>query len=137
MAKRLGKITCRSDRVNDPNISFMRLYIKVFPAGKIVLGGNLASPARGALNNYFVIAKAQEPQLNQTASLDNSNMAKESFGNDKEHPQEKTVTLKIYPNIITGNKMSIEGTNFPVNELVTFTVIDATGKRMESLNDKD
>ncbi len=76
--------------------------------------------------------KQEEPQLNQTASLDNSSMAKESFGNDKEHPQEKTLTLKVYPNPITGNNISIEGTNFPGNELVTFTVIDAAGKRMES-----
>ena len=43
--------------VNDSKISFMNLYSKNFPAGTVTLGGNLQSPAAGAQNNYFVVAK--------------------------------------------------------------------------------
>ncbi|PKV62778.1 malectin domain-containing carbohydrate-binding protein [Pontibacter ramchanderi] len=48
-----------SDRIgfNDPKISHMDLYSKTFPAGKVSLGGNLASPASGSQTNYFVVAK--------------------------------------------------------------------------------
>ncbi len=45
--------------VDDPNISSLVLYSKTYPAGKVTLGGNLASPAAGALNQYCVVAKAQ------------------------------------------------------------------------------
>ncbi|MHA6249030.1 malectin domain-containing carbohydrate-binding protein [Pontibacter sp. CAU 1760] len=45
-------------RVNDSKVGNMDLYSKVFPAGQVVLGGNLASPASGSSTNYFVIAKA-------------------------------------------------------------------------------
>ncbi len=45
--------------INDPNISNLVLYSKNFVAGKVTLGGNLASPAAGALNMYLVIALAQ------------------------------------------------------------------------------
>ncbi|MCJ8164434.1 putative Ig domain-containing protein [Pontibacter sp. E15-1] len=44
--------------VDDPKISHMELYSKAFPAGAVSLGGNLQSPAVGAQNNYFVLAKA-------------------------------------------------------------------------------
>lgn len=45
--------------VDDPNISSLVLYSKTYPAGKVTLGGNLASPAASALNQYCVVAKAQ------------------------------------------------------------------------------
>ena len=43
--------------VDDSQISNMNLYSKTFAAGKVTLGGNKASPAAGAQNNYLVIAK--------------------------------------------------------------------------------
>jgi hypothetical protein len=54
--------------VNDPAISYMSLYSKTFAAGTVSLGGNLQSPAAGAQNNYFVIAK-------QTTSTGEDNIA--------------------------------------------------------------
>ncbi|MFT2011396.1 malectin domain-containing carbohydrate-binding protein [Pontibacter sp. 13R65] len=45
--------------VNDPKIRHMNLYSKSFSAGTVSLGGNMASPAAGAENNYFVIAKGE------------------------------------------------------------------------------
>lgn len=35
----------------------LKVYKKIFPAGSITLGGNLAAPANGALDNYVVIIK--------------------------------------------------------------------------------
>jgi uncharacterized repeat protein (TIGR02543 family) len=46
--------------VNDSKISYMTLYSKSFAAGTVSLGGNMQSPAAGAQNNYFVMAKAAE-----------------------------------------------------------------------------
>jgi uncharacterized repeat protein (TIGR02543 family) len=43
--------------VNDSKISYMNLYSKSFAAGTVTLGGNMQSPAAGAQNNYFVMAK--------------------------------------------------------------------------------
>ncbi|WP_162054270.1 InlB B-repeat-containing protein [Pontibacter pamirensis] len=48
--------------VDDAKIGYMELYSKTFPAGTVTLGGNLQSPAAGAQNNYFVIAKAEQDQ---------------------------------------------------------------------------
>ncbi|WP_345156543.1 InlB B-repeat-containing protein [Pontibacter saemangeumensis] len=44
--------------VDDSKISYMDIYSKSFQAGTVTLGGNMQSPASGAQNNYFVIAKA-------------------------------------------------------------------------------
>ncbi|MEO6499825.1 MAG: choice-of-anchor D domain-containing protein, partial [Mucilaginibacter sp.] len=49
--------------INDPKINGLTIYSKSFAAGKVTLGGNLASPAAGALNNYFVAALAQTSQF--------------------------------------------------------------------------
>ncbi|KAA6439820.1 T9SS type A sorting domain-containing protein [Dyadobacter flavalbus] len=40
----------------DPGTSYLNVYTKVFPAGTVTLGGNLAAPAAGALTNYLVAA---------------------------------------------------------------------------------
>jgi hypothetical protein len=41
-------------KTNDPGTSYLHVYSKTFPAGTITLGGNLASPAKGALTHYLV-----------------------------------------------------------------------------------
>jgi hypothetical protein len=38
----------------DPGTSRLNIYSKTFPAGTVTLGGNLASPAKGALTHYLV-----------------------------------------------------------------------------------
>jgi glucose/arabinose dehydrogenase len=53
---------------NDPKISYLLLYRKVYPAGSISLGGTLASPAVGALNTYIVAAQPILYSLNVSAS---------------------------------------------------------------------
>lgn len=43
--------------ISDPKITSMEVYYKTFPAGSVVLGGNLVAPAAGAQNNYFIVVK--------------------------------------------------------------------------------
>ncbi|GGB94921.1 hypothetical protein GCM10011325_22870 [Dyadobacter sediminis] len=45
----------------DPGTSYLHVYSKVFPAGTVSLGGNLAAPAAGALTNYLVAALPSRP----------------------------------------------------------------------------
>ncbi|RDC63769.1 InlB B-repeat-containing protein [Adhaeribacter pallidiroseus] len=48
-----------SDKIglNDPRIDHLVLYRKVFPAGQVKIGGNLASPAKGSKNTYVVVVQ--------------------------------------------------------------------------------
>jgi hypothetical protein len=43
--------------VSGDSMGYFKLYRKAYPAGKVVLGGNLASGAKGARTNYIVIIK--------------------------------------------------------------------------------
>ncbi|MEO6327656.1 MAG: kelch repeat-containing protein [Ginsengibacter sp.] len=56
--------------INDPKITYLELYSKNYTKGTVSLGGNLQSPAAGALNNYFVIVVPQTApiQYNLTVS---------------------------------------------------------------------
>ncbi|MDQ4139425.1 MAG: Ig-like domain-containing protein [Bacteroidota bacterium] len=49
--------TSESIGLNDPRIDRLHLYSKVFPAGPVILGGNLARPAEGSKNMYIVIVR--------------------------------------------------------------------------------
>jgi len=46
--------------VNDDDASPLQLYKKAFPAGHVVLGGNMAPPAAGANTNYIVLLTVAE-----------------------------------------------------------------------------
>ena len=61
--------------INDPGTSYMVLYSKSYLAGKVTLGGNLASPAAGAQSQYCVIAKAQQAQSRIVATPDQGTKA--------------------------------------------------------------
>ena len=43
--------------IDDPKVASFNLYSKNYPTGDVTLGGNLASPAKGALCQYIVLAK--------------------------------------------------------------------------------
>jgi hypothetical protein len=61
--------------INEPAFSAFILYSKDFSAGQVTLGGNLASPAAGAISEYIVIAvqKDASESLSKTpASLKNN-----------------------------------------------------------------
>ncbi len=58
--------------VNDSKINNMELYSKQFAAGNVSLGGNMASPAAGALTGYFVVIKEQATQSNYSLNVSTS-----------------------------------------------------------------
>ncbi|WP_161890526.1 malectin domain-containing carbohydrate-binding protein [Pontibacter russatus] len=82
--------------VNDSKISYMNIYSKSFPAGAVSLGGNKQSPAAGAENNYFVIAKAATTNQNQ-APVANAG-------------QDKTITLPQDNVTLDGSGTDTDGT---------------------------
>ncbi|WP_187264806.1 PKD domain-containing protein, partial [Pontibacter beigongshangensis] len=82
--------------VNDSKISYMELYSKSFSAGTVSLGGNLASPAVGAQNNFFVIAKGSTTTSNQPPVAD--------AGPDK------TITLPTSTVTLEGSGTDVDGT---------------------------
>ncbi len=45
-------------KINDPDVSSLIVYSKAYAAGSVSLGGNMVSPAVGALTNYIVLAVA-------------------------------------------------------------------------------
>lgn len=106
--------------VNDSKISYMTLYSKSFAAGTVSLGGNLASPAQGAENNYFVVV--QVPATSAIAASQAKNT--QTFG--KEQPG--GVQLKAYPNPNAGDKVYITLENLAGGEAVTVSVQDVLGR---------
>jgi N-acetylneuraminic acid mutarotase len=56
--------------VNDPKITSFNLYSKNFDPGKVILGGNLATPAAGALCQYIVLATPVNTVLAKTTPSD-------------------------------------------------------------------
>jgi uncharacterized repeat protein (TIGR02543 family) len=82
--------------INDPKVSFMDIYCKNFAAGNVTFGGNLASPAAGALNNYFVVALSQSSQFNLTTSLSGSGSVTKN-PNLATYPNGINVTLTAAP----------------------------------------
>ena len=49
-----GSWSSNSDIVDTTDVE-RRVYFKSFPAGRVVLGGNMRSPAAGARSNYNVV----------------------------------------------------------------------------------
>ena len=118
---------------NDVDISYMMLFSKAFPAGKVSLGGNLASPAVGSRSNYFVIASPQ--QLQRGTSSGNSDAIAANI--DKpfiENSKNENRNFKVFPNPAHGGKIFIEANDFSKKEIVTVTIQDALGKIIQSID---
>ncbi|WP_347160003.1 T9SS type A sorting domain-containing protein, partial [Pontibacter chitinilyticus] len=105
--------------VDDSKISSMVLYSKSFPAGKVTLGGNMASPAAGAETNYLTMAVAAGQALVATQPL--------SATATQQHLRQQP-DLQVFPNPVKGGKLNIGITNFPGNEVVQLSVYDVAGR---------
>jgi uncharacterized repeat protein (TIGR02543 family) len=119
-----------SDRlgVNDPNISFLNLYSKTYAAGTVILGGNLASPATGALSNYIVLIKAV-PEISATALRLSQAGSVAGKGENKE----QSLQLEVFPNPAQPNKnINVMVENFGCQEKVTVTLQDMVGRVIAS-----
>lgn len=116
--------------VNDSKISYMLVYSKAFSAGTISLGGNLADPAAGALNNYFVALLPQNTQSVQQRSMVNnqSNFESNPFKASSSFKESDFRDVKIYPNPNNGNDIIITSAGFKKHEVVTVKILDGVGK---------
>jgi len=111
--------------INDPKISYMNLYSKSFPAGRVSLGGNMLSPAAGAMNNYFVVVQAA-----QTLSASTANLASvENFGIRGENNE---LQLRVFPNPNLGKEVQVELTRFGRNDTVNVTLHDMAGRVLQT-----
>lgn len=81
---------------NDPGINNLQLYTKAFTAGRITLGGALASPAKGALTNYFVAARVLPPLYTLTLSATGQGAVSKS-PNQATFDSNSVVTLSAIP----------------------------------------
>ncbi len=98
--------------VNDSKITHMELYSKEFQAGTVMLGGNMNSPAAGAMSNYFVVIKA---------------------ANSTEENIKLRRSLQLYPNPNAGASMHIDLKNFGSGEKVIITVYDLLGQPLHTV----
>ncbi|WP_242919899.1 kelch repeat-containing protein [Pontibacter liquoris] len=105
--------------VDDSQISAMNLYSKSFAAGKVTLGGNLASPAAGSQTNYLVVAKASSQGLAATQTI-----AREQPHTD--------IKLQVFPNPTAGDKLYVELENFAAQEAIVVTLVDVVGRSLLS-----
>ncbi|WP_237586708.1 T9SS type A sorting domain-containing protein [Pontibacter russatus] len=112
--------------INDSKISYMNIYSKSFPAGAVSLGGNKQSPAAGAENNYFVVAKAAQAVLSSEASS--------SGGNTLSKADNRGLGLKVYPNPSSGGQVYAEISNFGGREALTVTLHDVLGRAVASVD---
>jgi N-acetylneuraminic acid mutarotase len=108
--------------VNDSKISYMDLYSKSFDAGTVSLGGNMQSPAAGAQNNFFVVAKAAAQGTNSTV-LDSPDFTEAG-----------EVEMLVYPNPNTGDRIYLQVNNLKTYEAVTVTMQDMLGRSITSLD---
>lgn len=128
--------------INDPKVSGLDLYSKTFTAGKVTLGGNLASPAAGALDNYFIAALAQPAQFKLTVTINGSGTVAKT-PNQSTYAAGTSVSLKATPasgNQFTGWSGSATGTTNPItivmnaDKSVTATFKASTGTPSISAN---
>lgn len=106
--------------VNDSKISHMDLYSKSFAAGTVSLGGNLASPAKGAGNNYFVVVQAQTSAMVAISEANDVLLAGHDLAGD--------LALLAYPNPNAGDRVVVSLSNLHDKEAVTLLVQDVLGR---------
>ncbi|WP_347158799.1 malectin domain-containing carbohydrate-binding protein [Pontibacter chitinilyticus] len=105
--------------VDDSKISSMVLYSKSFPAGKVTLGGNMASPAAGAETNYLTMAVAAGQALVATQPL--------SATATQQHLRQQP-DLQVFPNPVNqGERIRMEATGFAAEEDIVLTIYDVLG----------
>jgi hypothetical protein len=126
---------------NDPKLASLAIYSMDFNAGKVTIGGNLASPATGALTQYLVFAAAVVTNTATTAkttlmSIDKNLVKQASTTNKGATPSnvDAIVSKKafIYPNPAYDNFRVV----FPVNYkgVSRMQVVDINGKARNVLS---
>jgi N-acetylneuraminic acid mutarotase len=117
--------------INDAKISNFNLYSKDYSAGAVNLGGNMASPAAGALSQYLVIC---------VAKTDNNNVAKASSLNtpaiitnaslkiqDNGTPPVAVGKPILYPNPAHGNLQVVFPEAYKYKKVAILRVVSLNG----------
>jgi N-acetylneuraminic acid mutarotase len=105
--------------VSDAKLPGFILYTKYFPAGTVSLGGNMASPATGALCQYLVIALENTTSSNIAkmllASTSSSQLAQAVYDNYPNTYNDKNVLIKpiLYPNPVQTNLQIVFPDSYP------------------------
>ncbi|MDQ4139120.1 MAG: T9SS type A sorting domain-containing protein [Bacteroidota bacterium] len=113
--------------LDDPNINHLDLYSKSFPAGTVSLGGNLASPASGASNNYIVVVKAQ-----QSLSASRSGSMIHVREQAKIQEEKQNLKLQVYPNPSLEDKVQVRLESPAGQEAIGIILYDALGRMIQS-----
>lgn len=128
--------------VTGAKFNHFNLYIKAYPAGRVTIGGNMVSPAAGALDNYIVIGVAQPVQYSLTLTS-NGNGTISKSPNQSAYNNGTNVTLTPLPaggyqfagwsgdtssaanplSIIMNAKKSLTATFVPASTQYTLTVV--------------
>jgi N-acetylneuraminic acid mutarotase len=93
--------------VSDSKLPGFILYKKYFPAGTVSLGGNMASPATGALCQYLIIALEDTTNSNLAkmllASTSSSQLAQAVYNNYSNTDKNVQIKPILYPNPVRTN----------------------------------
>jgi len=82
----------------DPGTSYLNLYSKVFPAGTVSLGGNLATPATGSLTNYIVAVIPSRSAAARETFFPENEIVTRTYPAAQEGNSDETETNGFYPN---------------------------------------
>lgn len=128
--------------INDSKISYLTLYTKSFPAGTVSLGGTLASPAAGALNNYVVLANPAVAKSNAYLVLENPDKFPANdeltFSNIKYLWRRKTGTNTYTPYNRDHNRIKLKVSNKGTGSLIISKLMlsNTAAWKIDSINDK-
>jgi N-acetylneuraminic acid mutarotase len=123
------KKTTEKLTVTDSKLPGLTLYTKYFPAGTVSLGGNMASPATGALCQYLIIALEDTTSSNLAkmllASTFSSQLAQAALNNYPNTDKDVLVKPFLYPNPVRTTLQVV----FPVSyqEPAVLRLISMTG----------
>lgn len=114
---------------SDPGTSYLNIYSKVFPAGTVSLGGNLAAPAAGALTNYLVAAIPSSPSKVREGIF--PEITGKFLPAEREGFSDEITANGFYPNPAS-HKTAIRYT-LKESATVNLTLFDKQGRSMASL----
>jgi hypothetical protein len=130
--------------INDPKLSSLSIYSMDFNAGKVTIGGNVATPAAGVLTQYLVLAKtATDTTTTNTLaitkatlmSIDDKFVTLATDTNKAITPTIDVINSKrafIYPNPVYDNFRIV----FPIDYrgVKKMQILDINGKAHNVLN---
>jgi N-acetylneuraminic acid mutarotase len=118
--------------INDAKITSFNLYSKDYSAGAVSLGGNMASPAAGALSQYLVIcvAKASTNNLAKKSSLSVPSTINGAISKTQSNNTPAAIVIGkpiLYPNPVHGNLQVIFPEAYKYKKVAVLRVVSLNG----------